>query len=85
MTTNEYKFVAEGGYDIDSNLTPEANAFGEVVGFKLPDGRSVRLVIALEVSDEYGDDFKYVTSEQEMSELGFDCLDYERLNFEASK
>lgn len=86
MTTKnkdkEYVFTATGGWTINSDLIPVYDAFNQVVGFQLPDGRLAQLVIALEIVDEKTDSFKYITSEKQMERLGFCCLDYDRLVFE---
>lgn len=81
MTTKEYVFTATGGWDVDSKLKPLYDASGNVVGFKLPDGREAQLVIALEVLDPKKGSYSYVTSEKQMDKLGFSCLDYSRLEF----
>lgn len=86
MTTKnkdkEYVFTATGGWDIDGKLKPQHDASGNVVGFKLSDGRIVQLVIALEVWDKKTDSYQYVTSENQMEKLGFYGLDYGRLDFQ---
>ena len=78
-----FTFDVAGGFDIDF---PEVLAAdGSVVGFTLPDGRTVRLCIALEVeaaNPKEATDYKYITSEREMDDLGFRCLDYAHLEFE---
>jgi hypothetical protein len=84
METNAsaYLFAVEGGFDIDGAHMPEKACDGNVVSFALSDGRTVRLVVALEVESADGEKFEYVTDEYEMSELGFSCLDYSRCDFE---
>ena len=78
----DYGFNVTGSFSIDSDL-PVVESFDKrVVGFKLSDGRTVRLVVALEVESEDGSKFGYITSEKAMGNLGFRCLDYERLEFE---
>ena len=49
--------------------------------FKLPDGRAVQLIVALEIEIDGGTSYEYVTSEKEMHDLGFEGLDYEELRF----
>lgn len=76
-----YKFEVTGGFDVKKGLKP-IKPFDDIVAFKLPDGRSVRLIVALEIESKAGDmDYKYVTSENEMAELGFECLDYADARF----
>jgi hypothetical protein len=81
LDTNEYLFEVKGGFDIDKRHLTKKAYDGNVVGFNLSDGRTVRLVVALEVESADGEKFEYVTDEYEMSELGFSCLDYQCLNF----
>jgi hypothetical protein len=82
-----YRFNITGGFDIRTNLKEvHSNAEGVVVGFELPDGKIVRPCICLEVEDTNADQFteqpfKYITSEREMAELGFEGLDYDQLDF----
>ena len=54
---------------------------GEITGFKLPNGKIVQLVVALEVMSENEESFEYITSEEKMDALGFRCLDYIALTF----
>jgi len=82
-TTDIYRFIVKGGFDIDKNFVRETDFSGtRVTGFKLPDGRTVRLSVALEVESKDGTDYKYISSEREMAELGFEGLDYDDLTFE---
>jgi hypothetical protein len=80
-TSNEYRFTVTGGFLIDKTLKTERSFDGTPIGFTLPDGRTVRLAVALEVELDGGADYRYVTSETEMSELGFTCLDYDQTDF----
>lgn len=79
MVYNKYKFTCSGDFDVDVNLDRIYDSVGNVVGFKLPDGREVRLVIALEVDNE--DNYDYITSESDMDELGFNLTDYDVCEF----
>jgi len=80
--SNDYSFIATGSWNIPKQLKPFFGSVNNVIGFKLPDGRSVRLVIALEVENHQTGDIEYVTSEREMDRLGFYALEYDRLDFE---
>lgn len=80
-SSNEYCFTATGSLLIDKTLKIERSFDGRPIGFVLPDGRTVRLVVALEVELDGGTNYRYVTSETEMSELGFTCLDYDQADF----
>lgn len=79
---NEVRFTVTGGFNIDLKLKPETDAQGNVVAYRLPDGRKVALVVALEVCNKEETEYSYVTLEPEMDKLGFGCLDYDRLEFE---
>jgi len=78
----EYTFDVSGYYVIASKLKPVRAHNDDVIGFRLPDGRIARLVVALEVAEDDESSFEYVTSEQRMAALGFGCLDYATLKFE---
>ena len=80
--TKVYRFKATGGFDVNQKFKEIPSCVNGIMAFKLPDGRSVSLVIALEVEAKDGHDFKYITSESEMAELGFEGLDYGELIFE---
>ena len=75
-----YLFAVTGGWTIVGNMKEQLAADGSVCGFKLPDGRVVQLVVALEVEDKNGD-YTYVVGDKEMEKLGFESLDYERADF----
>ena len=76
-----YRFEVTGGFDIQDKLEEEHSAIGTVKGFKLPDGRVVRPCVALEVEEDGGTSYSYITSEQEMAELGLEGLDYDNIEF----
>jgi len=78
---NEYRFEVTGGYCVREDLTPLMSAIGNIVGFKTPDGKIIKLVVALEVTTEDEDDFEYITSERRMEELGLEGLDSDELRF----
>ena len=80
MSDCTWKFQATGGFDIDKSFKIEEAFNGDVVGFELPSGQTVKLAICLEVEDEKGN-VKYITKENEMEELGFKNLSYEDLTF----
>jgi hypothetical protein len=84
MTTTEkdYSFVVSGAFSIEDNLQPIFGARNTIVGFKLPDGREAQLIVALEVLNPKKDSYKYLTSEKQMSDLGFGCLEYDKADFE---
>lgn len=82
MSLNSYGFTIYGKFDnIDTKLVPITDHDGITTGFLLPDGRSVNLVMALEVISPEGDKIDYVTKESEMTSLGFELLDYDLLTF----
>lgn len=80
--TKRHGFEVTGGFSIRNELTPEHNCTGGIRGFKLPDGRIATLVVALEVENDGGVSYDYITSEKEMNDLGFEGLDYANIEFE---
>ena len=82
MKIKTYLFKVTGGFDINRKFKEELSCISKVVGFKLPDGRTARPIIGLEIESKDGNKFEYVTSESKMSELGFEGLDYGHVFFE---
>lgn len=81
-----YSFEIRGEFmDVDTKLIEIVDHGGLVTGFLLPDGRSVQLVMALEVMSADGEKFEYVTEESKMDELGLAGLDYISLTFNKDK
>jgi len=81
--TNAYEFKIKGVFgNVDPSYQPVFDADGNTTGFKLPDGRLVQLVAALEVISADETKAEYVTSEAGMSDLGFDVLEYDYLQFD---
>lgn len=76
-----YSFVVTGGFDINTKLKPCLSCIGNIIGFTLPDGRTVRPIIALEIESRNGNNFQYITHEIDMEDLGFSCLDYDTMEF----
>ena len=76
-----YNFVVTGQFDIDSENTPQEDAYGARSGFILPDGRTVRLVVALEIESTDGEEYKYIVSQKAMEEIGFNLFNYDETNF----
>ncbi len=74
-----YLFAIKGGFSIDSRLTPNISALGEVVGFTLPDGRGADLCVCLRV--EGGSEEEFAFGDSDMERLGFESLDYELAEF----
>ena len=81
MKTNSHLFTVTGGFEVDASLKPIRDIVGNIVGFKHPDGKTVKLVVSLE--EMAPDELKvnYRTTESEMEKLGFSCLDYSDLSF----
>jgi len=80
--TKRYGFDVIGGFSVRNELEPDYTYYGNINGFKLPDGRIIRLVAALEIESVDGASYEYVTSEKEMAELGMEGLDYAKLEFD---
>ena len=68
------EFAVTGCFAVDPALVPVLCAMGTVVGYRLPDGRVVRLVVAVEI--EEAGKFTYTAIEADMDKLGLGCLDY---------
>jgi len=81
----ETLFTVKGGFDISKKLKPMKGAAGDIIGYTLPDGRIVRLVVALEIentkSKMVSEAFDYITSSAAMELIGFNNLDYSELTF----
>jgi hypothetical protein len=77
-----YNFTIKGVFhDIDPKLVEIASYNGEVTGFLMPDGRTVQLVMSLEVISSDGEKFDYVPKTEDMEKLGLCNLDYFSLTF----
>ena len=83
MKTEDYGFEVTGAFSIDKKLKPELGASGDITRFKLPDGRTARLVVGIEIESKKGDKYEYITEETKMDKLGFTCLDYATVRFTA--
>lgn len=80
MKTNSHLFTVTGGFEVDASLEPIRDCLG-IVGFKRPDGKTVKLVVSLEEMSPDELKVNYRTAESEMEKLGFSCLDYTDLTF----
>jgi hypothetical protein len=52
------------------------------VGYKLPDGRIVKPIIALEVQKKGDGNFTYLTDTEDMRKIGFDIIEYHDAEFQ---
>ena len=77
----ETLFEVKGGFDISKKIKPFKGANGDIIGYILPDGRIVQLVVALEIED-LDSNFKYIVNQDAMQSLGFENLDYSELTFD---
>jgi hypothetical protein len=82
--TQTSKFTITGSIDIPESAISIYSSSGEIVGYKLKDGRIAKPIFALEIESQDGNSFEYVTSESAIANLGFTCLDYENTTFEPS-
>lgn len=82
----DYKFNVVGVFDIPNHYLPIRSDHNNIVGFKLPDGSEVRLIVALEVfkpaTPSLPGHFLYITNESVMDSLGFGSLEYDNVHFE---
>ena len=79
--TKLWHFEIRGGFDIRKKFKPETDFMGNVVRFRMPDGRLARLFAGIEVEDKTGNKYQYVFDEGKLTALGFSCMDYEHLEF----
>jgi hypothetical protein len=77
---DERTFAVSGRIDVSRDAEPELDHTGSICAFYLPDGRRVRLAVALEVEDVGG--IEYITDQAEMETLGFQLIDYLESKFE---
>ena len=82
-TEEDYLFALSGEFAVSSHLKPIfAGRKNTIIGFELPDGRKVKLIVGLELENEVNDDYDYITSHKVMEDLGFGSLDYYMTCFE---
>ena len=79
--TETYLFEVTGGFEVRKDLKPEKSAYGDVIKFRLPDGRAAQLIVALEIEIDDGIGYEYIVDSREMTKLGLECLDYDHLHF----
>lgn len=75
------KFKLTGGFDIVDTAQPVAAVSGETCAYKMEDGSTIRLVVALEVESSDGNTFTYITAEKDMADAGFCALEYNDIMF----
>ena len=82
-TEEDHLFALSGEFAVSSHLKP---IFGgrknTIIGFELPDGRKVKLIVGLELYDENEVNGDHITSAKGMQDLGFGLLDYHMSSFE---
>ena len=73
-----YRCVISCTFRVKENLEPkEAPHNQAIVGFTMPDGRVIRPIVAMEVESKGGNQYRDVTSQNEMGKLGLEDLDYD--------
>jgi len=77
-----HKFEVTGTFYIDKKHKPILDCRGNICGFKLKDGRTVKLVVGLEVANPEETDYQYITSDKDTAKIGFELLEYDRTDFE---
>jgi hypothetical protein len=83
-TEEDHLFVISGEFAVSSDLKPIFGRQNTIIGFELPDGRMAKLIVGLELATKVNsefDDYTYITSQQEMDQWGFGCLDYSMTSF----
>ena len=78
----QHGFEVTGTFAVDKKLKPIFDCMEEICGFKLKDGRTVKLVVGLEIGSKDETDYQYVTSDKDMAKLGFELVQYDRTTFE---
>jgi hypothetical protein len=66
---------------VPQSATPVKDWKGEVCAYKMADGSTVRLIVALEVESPTENEYKYLTSEQDIANAGFEALEYNEAKF----
>ena len=77
----DYSFEVSGVFAVANNLKPIFGAENQIIGFELPGGRQVRLIIGIGIENKVTGSYEHVTNEQQMDDLGFGCLDYDKICF----
>jgi len=75
------RFEVSGTFSVNGDLKASLSCNNAVTGFVLADGRTVRLIVGLEIESKDGAEFTYVTSEQEMRDLGMELDNYDETTF----
>ena len=82
LLPNEYRFTVSGGVDIKGHFKIIHDQLGEIVGFKMADGRTIKLVVGLEVESADGEKYEYICGDDEKTKaLGFTDLMYDNAGF----
>jgi hypothetical protein len=82
-TEEDHLFALSGEFAVSSHLKPIfAGRKNTIIGFELPDGRKVKLIVGLELENEVNGDYDHITSAKGMQDLGFGLIDYHMSSFE---
>jgi len=73
------RFVVTGSIDVQGRRV--LDSCGSIVGYKQKDRSTVRLVVALEVENEQGTKYKYLTTDKQMRTRGFTVFQYDQTEF----
>ena len=74
------RFVVTGSIDVKGRQV--LDNFGNICGYKQPDGSTVKLVLALEVENKQGTKYEYLVTDKQMLARGFAIGMYGQTNFE---
>ena len=77
----DYSFEVSGVFAVANNLKPIFGAENQIIGFELPGGRQVRLIIGIEIENKVTGSHEHITNERQMDDLGFGCMDYDKICF----
>lgn len=80
-TAQTLRFEVTGTFAVPKDAVLLYDAFGEIRGYET-NGREVSLVVGLEVTEDGGVTYSYITNENEMGEkLNSQLIDYDVTSF----
>jgi len=84
LIKDEYRFVVTGGINVPSDFEPMQAFNGDVIGFIMKDGRTVKLVVGFEIQspETEPETYEYVCGDDKKTEaMGLTGLEYNETNF----
>jgi len=68
--------------EVRKDLEPIHDNFGDLSGYRMPDGTELHLVVGLMVDSPTNNEVKYVATEEEMAQYGMELGEYHRADFD---